>query len=174
MTTEARAPLKLEQGHSKGQYQYLEGRDVVGIVMAGPVFLIGLGLAIYGLGSLLSLGVGVILLLFSVALIIPGKHYDRGITRAIGFAAAVLAIGVSVALAAWVGFFASYAFSGDDFALLGVFFGAVGLAAFAYAIGCADVLLKKLETEQKVAVVVVGIAVGSLLVLLMYLLHFFE
>jgi len=141
--------------------------------MAMPVLLLGLGLAIYGLRSPLSLGAGVTLLVISIGLFIPSMCYVWGPARAIGFAAAVLAIGMSVAFAAWVGFCASYFLSGDDFALFGLFLGAPGLAAFAFAIGCADVLLKKLETRQIAAVIVVGIAVGSPLVLLMHMLHFF-
>ena len=165
--------MKSEQGHSNGQHQSLEGCDVAGILMAMPILLVGLGLAIYGLRSPLSLGAGVTLLLISIGLFIPSMYYGWGPARVIGFAAAVMAIGMSVAFAAWVGFCASVFLSGDDFALFGLILGAPGLAAFAFAIGCADVLLKKLETKQIVAVIVVGIAVGSPLVLLMYLLHFF-
>ena len=106
------------------------------------------------------------LLLISVGLFIPSKLYGWGPTRAIGFTAAVLATGVSVAFASWAGLCAYRFFSdqGDDFALLGVLYGAAFLAASGYAGWCAFVLLKKLdpEKEQTVATIAVGIAVGAL------------
>jgi hypothetical protein len=177
VTKEPGAQVKSEQGRAKRQYQYLEGRDVVGIVMAVPIFLVGLGLALYGLHGLLYLGAGVILLLISVGLIIPSRHYEWGVTRVIGFATAVLATGVSVALAAWAGFCAYWLYSNpdDEFGLLAVFFGGAGLAGFGYAVGCTVVLLKKLEpeTKQTVTAIAVGVVVGALNILLMYLLHFF-
>ena len=178
MTTEPRAQVKSEQGSAKRQYQYLEGRDVVGIVMGVPIFLLGLGLALYGLHGLLYLGAGVILLLISVGLIIPGKHYEWGITRVIGFTISALTTGVSVALGAFAGFLAHWTSQEEDnsFALGESIFALFFVAAFGYALGCTAVLLKKLEPEkeQTVAAIIAGIVVGLLLVLLMYLLHFFE
>jgi hypothetical protein len=178
VTKEPGAQVKSEQGRAKRQYQYLEGRDVVGIVMAVPIFLVGLGLALYGLHGLLYLGAGVILLLIFVGLIIPGKHYEWGITRVIGFAISALTTGVSVAFAVFAGWNLHYASQEQDnsFALFAFAAAILVLAGFGYAFGCTVVLFKKLEaeTKQTVVTIVIGIAVGSLLVLLMYLLHFFE
>jgi hypothetical protein len=172
-----RPRVKSEQGCAKRQYQYLEGRDVVGIVMGVPIFLLGLGLALYGLHGLLYLGAGVILLLISVGLIIPGKHYEWGITRSIGFAIAVLVTGVSVALAVFAGWNFHYASQEEDpsFALGEFVFALFFLAVFGYALWWTVVLLRKLEpeTEQTATAIAVGVVVGLLLVLLMYLLHFF-
>jgi hypothetical protein len=172
MKTEPGAQVKPEQGHAKRQG--LEGCDTAGIVMGLPIFFLGL----CALCSKELWWVGTTLLIISVGLFIPSRHYEWGVTRVIGFTTAVLVTGVSVALAALAGFFTYWLYSNpdDEFGLLGVFAGGTALAGFGYALGCTVVLLKKLEpeTKQTVAAIIAGVVVGLLLVWLMYLLHFFE
>ena len=184
MTTQARAQVKSEQGCAKRQG--IEGRDITGIALGVTVSLAGLLLVFSAWQSLhafeglspvfyLSLGVGMILLLISVGLFIPCRHYEWGITRIVGFAIAVLPTGVSVLFAALAGYCAYYLFldGHDDFA---PFFGTAGLAAFGLTLGCTFVLFKKLDAErvQTATAITAGIVVGSSPVLAMYLLHFFE
>ena len=185
MTTQARAQVKSEQGCAKRQG--IEGRDVAGILMGAPILLVGLFLLAINGGNLarglsgaldpvwiLYFIWGVVLLLVSIGLFIPGQLYEWWHTCAVGFTAAVLATAVAVPFAILATLFA-WAISdpNDEWALLGASFGAAGLAGFAYAVGCTSVLLKKLELETKeaLATIAVGIGVGALNILLMYLLH---
>lgn len=152
-----------------------ERHDIAGFVLGAPILLAGIPLALNGPGKILYFVWGASLLLISLGLFTPGSLYRWWPTRAIGFAAAVLATGVSAGFAVLAGFCALGFFSdpGDEWALLGVFFGAAGVAGFAYALGCTVVLFKKLELEtpQIVAAIIVGIIVGALNILLMCLLH---
>ena len=152
-----------------------ERHDIAGFVLGAPILLAGIPLALNGPGKILYFLWGASLLLMSLGLVTPGSLYGWWPTRAIGFAAAVLAAGVVAGFAVLAGFCAVWLFSDphDEWALLGVFFGAAALAGFGYAVGCTSVLLKKLdlETEQMLATIAVGIGVGALNILLMYLLH---
>jgi hypothetical protein len=152
-----------------------ERHDIAGFVLGAPILLAGIPLALNGPGKILYFVWGASLLLTSLGLFTPGSLYRWWPTRAIGFAAAVLAAGVAAGFAVLAGFCAQWLVSdpGDEWALLGVFLGAAGLAGFGYALACTVVLFKKLELEtpQIVATIAAGIGVGALNIMLMYLLH---
>ncbi len=180
MQDEPGVQAKSERGSAKKRG--IEGRDISGIVLGAPILPIGLQLVIAGFYGILShheipyyFVLGVILLLASVGLCIPGKLYEWKPSRAISYAAAVLATGVSAGFAVLVGVSAQWLFSNadDEWALLGVFFAAAGLAGFGYALGCTVVLLMKLRPRlvHAAITVAVGVAVGALNILLMYVLH---
>jgi len=148
----------------------MKARDIISIVMGAPIFLLGLSLALYGLHSLLSLGAGVILLLISVGLIIPGKVYEHRAARAIGFVALSLATAASVTCVVIIGIGVGiYYVSNSDpgawwaWGVL-VLIGGGGLLALILALLCTWVLLRKLRPKPAHAAVGIaaGIAVGAL------------
>jgi hypothetical protein len=168
--------VQSDQGHAKKHG--LRACDIIGIVMGVLILCHALGLAAYGFHGPLYLLAGVGLLVISVGLFIPSRHYERGITRAVGFAISALTTGVSVALAVFARWNFNWASQEEDpsFAQFEYAVVLVLVAAFAYAIGCAAVLLLKLRPRLAHAAIAIaaGVGVGALLVRLMYLLHFFE
>jgi len=152
-----------------------ERHDIAGFILGAPILLAGIPLALNGPGKTLYFVWGAGLLLISLGLFTPESLFRWWPARAIGFAAAVLSAGVAAGFAVLAGFSAQWLFSNadDEFALLGVLFGAAGLTGFGYAFGCTVVLLKKLELRPVHAAIAiaVGIVVGALNIMLMYLLH---
>lgn len=186
MTTQPGAQVKSEYGCAKRKG--VEGCDIAGILIGTPILLIGLFLLAIN-GANLTRGLngtlepawilffawGVLFVLVSIGLFIPAELYEWCFTRVFGFATAVLASAVAVPFAVLAGSCALWLFSDphDEWALLGMIFGAIALAGFGYASGCAIVLLKKLDPEkgQTAATIAAGIGVGGLNIMLMYLLH---
>jgi hypothetical protein len=168
--------VQSDQGHAKKHG--LRACDIIGIVMGVLILCPGLGLAVYGFHGPLYLLAGVGLLVISVGLFIPSRHYERGITRAVGFAISALTTGVSVAIAVFAGWIAQLASQQTDPSFQ-LFEGMVTLfltAVAGFSIGCTVVLLLKLRPRLAHAAIAIaaGVGVGALLVRLMYLLHFFE
>ena len=147
--------------------------NVIGIVMGVLVFLAGLG-ALIGLPGVWW--VGVIALFVSVCLFVPSKVYEHRIARAVGLLVVILATAVSVDFAVFSGYCASGFLSDplDEFALLVGMIGVGSLIASVFAVSCTCVLVFKVKPRPAPAAVGItaGIAVGLLIAVLMYLLHF--
>jgi len=152
---------------------YLTKRDIIGIVMGVPVFLLGFG-ALNGFPG--AWWVGVIAMLISVGLFIPSRLYERGKPRAIGFVALGSAVAVSTncvvlsALVVW-GLMSHPDF---EFAMFLIVIGVGSLLSLVCAILSIVVLMFKLRpgrTHGRIGVSA-GIAVGLLHILLVYLLLF--
>jgi hypothetical protein len=154
----------------------LTKRDIIGIVLGVPVSLIGFHLVTWPYHRFLYPVVGLILVLISVGLFIPSRHYERGNARAFGFMAVMLVTGVAAFLAGLAGACWLLSSPDDEFGILAAILGAVALAGFAYALACTIVLLKKFRpgTAQALAATAAGVAAGSLTTLVMYVLHLFE
>jgi hypothetical protein len=107
----------------------MKARDIAGIVIGVPVFLLGLyvGLGALHLGLYFGL-VSATLLFVSVGLFIPSRRYEHGIARAIGFVALSLATALTVGCVAGFGLNLHDSFhevAGDD-----------ATALLAIAVGC--------------------------------------
>jgi hypothetical protein len=174
LATEAGAEAQLQGNPTEARR--LAKWDIIGMVIGLPVFL----LAICALTGLQGIWwVGATVLFVSVSLFIPSRLYDHGRVRTIGSAAVSLAIAVSVNCAFVFGFGVCSFCSdpGDEYALgFLVMIGGGGLIAFAVALLCACVLLKKLRPSPIRAGITAtaGIVLGLLNMLAVYLLLSFD
>jgi len=149
----------------------LTKRDIIGIVLGVPVFLLGFG-ALNGFPG--AWWVGVIVLFVSFSLFTPGRVYEHRRVRAFGFVALGSAVAVSancVALCALV-VWGLMSHPDFEFAMFLAIIGIGGLLSLILALSCICVLMFKLRPKQTHAAMGIapGIAVGLLHILLAYLL----
>lgn len=170
MTTDAGA--EMESREFPGKRRRLAGHDIAGIVMGVPVFLLGL-LALPGIWW-----VGASAVLVSLCLFIPGRVYEHRTARVIGFLALALTIAISMDCTVVLGL-GAYSFLSDPpedgemrwiMAAVTMFW---CLIALVFTLGCMSALLKKLEPKPacKTTAIAVGIAVGLVNTLLVYLVY---
>lgn len=150
--------------------------DIAGSVLGVPIFSIGLCLALYAIPGNNYFGlVGAVLLLISVGLFIPSTAYEQGDIPIANFLAMISATAVSVNCGFFFGWMAYYAFYQEEdptFALGGVLFAAYGLAAFAYALGCTFVLLKKVTPRRILTAIAIAVGIAAGVLNIMYFPNF--
>lgn len=148
-------------------------RDIIGIVLGVLLGLVGVVALATRMEWCL---VGAVLLFISVSLLIPGRHYQHGKVRVMGFAALSLASAASItgAVFAGLGAFAFWSDPQDDWALLGLMIAAAGTLLSALAGAGAVVMVQKVRPRpaHTRGAVAVGIAAGLLNTALLYLLLF--
>lgn len=146
----------------------LSKRDIVGIAMGIPLFLLSLcTLAVNPVG-------GGIVLFVSVSLLAPSRLYDHRKIRTMGFVALSLATAVAFCFGALsvIGSIELLSDPADEweYMMLAVVYAVGGLIGFVLALSCTSILVFKVKPSlaQAAIAIAVGLPTGALMSYLLF------